>query len=72
MLIAEQDLHADAEAAPVLPARSYPHGAKHDHALELLTTRHIVFDPNSPEAQAVKHKIDRRVMPLIVNQPCEV
>ncbi|KAM0752592.1 MFS general substrate transporter [Meredithblackwellia eburnea MCA 4105] len=49
----------------VLPAGVDLQGSKHDAALDLLTTHHIKFDPESPEAIAVRKKIDRRLMPLL-------
>jgi hypothetical protein len=33
--------------------------------LDLLANRHIVFDPDSPEAKRVRLKIDMRIMPMI-------
>ncbi|KAF7555689.1 hypothetical protein G7Z17_g2002 [Cylindrodendrum hubeiense] len=37
---------------------------KQDKALALLTTHHVAFDPNSPEAKRVLRKIDQRIIPL--------
>ncbi|OOQ89533.1 vitamin H transporter [Penicillium brasilianum] len=46
-------------------AGDYINMASRDKALNLLTTRHISFDPQSPDAKRVRRKIDMRIMPLI-------
>ncbi|KAF7631452.1 permease of the major facilitator superfamily [Aspergillus flavus] len=46
-------------------AGDYSNIASRDKALNLLANRHIVFDPNSPQAKRVRQKIDMHIMPMI-------